>query len=337
MFDSKRNKFSRKRNSLLPNIPQTNPIEISILVLDDSTMMTVASVIDPLRAANRLAATQLFNWQVFSPTGEPVHLAGNFEIKSHGEFSSTTGGDYLIIVASFNHETHADRSLIQQLRQKAGTFKTICAVEAGTWILARSKIITNQRVTTHWEDIETISHRYPDLELVPDRYVTDKNIWTCGGASPALDMMLHLIEKEHGRIKALEVASVFIYDQMHASTVSQPSVSLGKMEYEEPRIGSAVRLMEKNIDSPKLISIIADRLNISTKSLEILFKRHLGITPAKYYIGLRLNAARKLILDSKLSILDISIQCGFDSQSSFSRSFKRQFGSSPVAFRNGLG
>jgi transcriptional regulator GlxA family with amidase domain len=313
---------------------QDIPIRISILILDESNMLTVASVVDPVRAANRLSAEQVFEWEICSPKGEPVKLTGNIEMKCQGAFSSAKGGDYLIIIASFNQDAHGDRSLVQELRRKASSYKTVCAVEAGTWILARSAIIKDQRVTTHWEDIEAMRHQYPSFNIVSDRYVTEENIWTCGGASPALDMMLHLIEKEQGRPRALEVASVFIYDQMHASTDSQPSVSLGKLEYAEPRIGAAVRLMEDNIEAPILIAIIAQRLQTSAKTLEVIFKKHLGQTPAKYYLGLRLSAARKLLLDSSLDILEISIQCGFASQSSFSRSFSQRFASSPSAMRS---
>ena len=312
---------------------QDTPITLSILILDESNMLTVASVIDPLRAANRLSAEQLFEWEIFSPKGDPVKLTGNIEMKSQGAFSSAKPGDYLIVIASFNQEAHADRSLVQEVRRKASRYKTVCAVEAGTWILARSAIIKNHRVTTHWEDIEAMQQQYPSLNIVPDRYVTDKNVWSSGGASPALDMMLYLIEKEQGRSRALEVASVFIYDQMHASTDSQPTVSLGKLEYAEPRIGAAVRLMEENIDTPILTSNIAKRLQISPKTLEVIFKKHLGQTPAKYYLGLRLSIARKLLLDSSLDILEISIQCGFDSQSSFSRSFSKRYGASPSLMR----
>jgi transcriptional regulator GlxA family with amidase domain len=277
---------------------QDIPIKISILILDESNMLTVASVIDPLRAANRLSAEHLFEWEIFSPKGGPVKLTGNIEMKGQAAFSSAKGGDYLIVIASFNQEAHGDRSLVLELRRKASSYKTVCAVEAGTWILARSAIIKDQRVTTHWADIEAKHQQYPSFTIVPDRYVADENIWTCGGASPALDMMLHLIEKEQGRPRSLEVASVFIYDQMHASTDSQPTVSLGKLEYAEPRIGAAVRLMEDNIDSPILISSISKQLQTSVKTLEFLFKKHLGQTPAKYYLGLRLGVARKILLDS---------------------------------------
>ncbi len=319
-----------------------SPANIDLLILDDATMLTVASVIDPLRAANRLSDKRLFNWNIHSPGGESIQLMGGFQIAANAAFASAGetaannagSADCLIIIASFNHHQHATPRLIQQIRKHAPRYAMICGVEAGPWLLARAGIVTRHRITTHWEDLEEIAQRYPDLTVLADRYVTDGKIWTCGGASPALDMMLKLIEMRHGRSIALEVASVFIYDQMHAATDSQPNLSLGRLENDEPRIARAVRIMEKNIDAPLPIAKIAAQIPVSVKMMEILFRRHLQITPAKYYLRLRLNAARKLLLDSRLSILDISIRCGFESQSSFSRCFRSRYGQSPSGLRS---
>jgi len=307
--------------------------EVSLLVLDDATMLTVASVLDPLRAANRLSRSNLFNWKIYSPGENSVRLVGDFEMRTAGSFHQSNAGDILIVVASFNQSRHADRRLLQALRRASSQFSIICGIEAGTWLLARAGIVQSHAVTTHWEDFESLSQTYPDLDVHHYRYVIDGKIWTCGGASPALDMMLKLIEKTVDKSLALQVASVFIYDQTHASTDLQPALSLGQLEVFEPRIAAAVRLMEDNIDSPLPVSAIARRAGISGKMLEILFKTHLDETPGRYYLRLRLMRARKLVLDTRLPIHDISIRSGFSSQSAFARSFKQAFGDSPSSLR----
>ncbi len=313
------------------------PIEISILVLDDSTMLTVASVIDPLRAANRLirhlADQPLYRWRIYSTKGGPVRLTGDFEIKAAGAFDEIDKGKYLILIASFNQEKNADRKMLQTLRRISGRFDAICAVEAGPWLLARAGLATRHRVTTHWEDFEELSQRAPDLEVVQDRFVIDRRIWTCGGASPALDMMLKLIELNHGKTLALEVASVFIYDQTHASSDPQPSLSLGRLETSEPRLAGAVRHMESNLEAPLAVSAIAARMRLSSKTLEIIFRQHLGMTPGAYYLRLRLIAARKMVLDTSLDMQEVSLRCGFNSLSAFSRSFRKNYGLSPLKLR----
>ena len=314
--------------------PSLNTTNITLLVLPDSTMMTVASVIDPLRAANRILSQKLFDWQITSPTGKPVKFAGDFELNVDCAFEEASRSDLLIVIASFNQDRHASKNLIQTLKSKTHLYDIICGVEAGTWLLARASIITHEKITTHWEDIELLAQKFPNLDVRNNRYIIDDKIWTCGGASPALDMMLHLIEQRCNITTALNVASVFIYDQAHKAHDQQPNLSLGRLEKLEPRIAEAVRMMEQTLDQPMLVSKIATKMNLSVKMLEILFRKHLDETPGNYYLQLRLQAAQKLTLDTKLSIQEIAVQTGFNSQSNLSRSFKNRYGQSPVQMRS---
>ena len=90
-------------------------------------------------------------------------------------------------------------------------------------------MLAGRRATTHWEDLEEFAARHPEATVVADRYVIDGRIVTAGGASPAFDLVLHLIRSRFGAAVALDVASVFVYDEAHAATDAQPLVSLGRL------------------------------------------------------------------------------------------------------------
>ena len=123
-------------------------------------------------------------------------------------------------------------------------------VEAGTWLLGRAGLLEGRAATTHWEDMEDFAAAFPDADVRPDRYVIDGPVFTTGGASPTFDLMLHLVRSRLGMAVALDVASVFIYDQARAATDAQPLVSLGRLEGYEPRLAQAIRLMEAHVDRP---------------------------------------------------------------------------------------
>ena len=312
----------------------TQPTRISILVLDESTMLTVASVIDPLRAANRLSGQKLFQWQLYAIDGNSITLSGGVQLHTDHHFSDADGGEVLIVVASFNQQANATAATVQSLHRIATRYRIICGVEAGTWLLIRAGLANGHRVTTHYEDFESIASRYPAIKLCVDRFVIDRKIWTCGGASPALDMMLELIRQSHGQSIALQVASVFIYDETHAAADPQPVQSIGKLAHSEPRMAKAIQLMETRIEEPLPVSAIASALSLSVRTIEKLFKKHLNQTPASYYVKLRLTVARKMVLDTPLRLQEISVRTGFHSQSSFSRAFKRHYRHSPASLRN---
>jgi transcriptional regulator GlxA family with amidase domain len=169
---------------------------------------------------------------------------------------------------------------------------------------------------------------------VPDRYVIDGPVFTTGGASPTFDLMLHLIRTRLGMATALDVASVFIYEQAHAGADAQPLVSLGRLDDYDPRLASAVRMMEATIDAPLTIAAIARRSGVTTRTLETLFQKAIGESPGAYFLRLRLSAARRLVRDSRIPLADIAARTGFSSAASFSRAFRKAFGTAPSALRH---
>lgn len=310
----------------------SNTQEVSIVVLSDSSMMSLSAVIDPLRAANRLSRLPLFNWKIISLDGDPIQLTCGVEIKADKALSVKDSGDLLFVIAGFDHALHASTKHIKTLAQIASKFKTICAIEAGTWVLAKAGIIRHQHVTTHWEDTEKLADKYPNLDVRNERYVIDGNIWSSGGAAPTLDMMLHYLRTTQNKSLAIDVASVFIYVDSSSATDAQ-TISLGRLQQHEPRLAKAIHIMEANLEETLSTGEIAQQVNLSVRMLELLCKKHLGITPGSYYLRLRLQAARKMVLDSNLSILDIALRCGFMSQSALSRAFMKRYATSPLKLR----
>lgn len=308
--------------------------KVSILVLPESSMMSLSSVIDPLRAANRLSRLPLFEWTIYSFSGEAIELTCGIKIAVDSALSQCDAGDIICVVAGFNHQKHVPVMGEVSLRRAAALHDLVISVEAGTWILAEASVIKNSRVTTHWEDLENLSFAYPQLQVLGQRYVIDGRIWSSGGASPTLDMMLHYLRISQTRSLALDVASAFIYHENATASDAQAIISLGRIRQAEPRLAKAISLMELSIEEPRKIVDIADAINLSTRSLELLSKKYLGLSPGNYYLRLRLQVGRRLLLNDSISIVDISVRCGFSSPAAFSRAFKNHFGSSPQAQRN---
>ncbi|MEO1612716.1 MAG: helix-turn-helix domain-containing protein, partial [Pseudomonadota bacterium] len=193
--------------------------------------------------------------------------------------------------------------------------------------------LDGRRATTHWEDLDAFAEAHPEIDVRPDRFVIDGTRFTTGGASPALDLMLHLVRARHGYAIALDVASLFIYDQSRAAEEPQPQVSLGRLGWREPRLREAVALMEGSLGDPLPTAEIARAVGCSPRRLEELFKARLGVGPYGYYLTLRLNAGRRLALETALTIAEIADVTGFSSASAFARAFRSRFGESPGAAR----
>ena len=311
------------------------PLKVTLLVFSGASIMCVASAVDPLRAANRIAGGKPFDFRLVSVTGEaPVTTCG-LPMAVAGRFDAAEPTDVLMVVAGFGTQNYATSTLLAGLRRAARTARACGGIEAGTWLVARAGLLEGRAATTHWEDMEDFSAAFPGVDVRPDRYVVDGPVFTSGGASPTFDLMLHLIRARLGMAVALDVASVFIYDQTRAATDAQPLVSLGRLDGYDARLAQAVRLMEAHIDQPLTIAAIARRAGVTARTLESVFRKSIGETPGAYYLRLRLSAARRLVVDTRVAMADIAGRTGFSSAAGFSRAFSKAFGEAPVRHRRG--
>lgn len=313
--------------------PERTPLTVTFLIFAGASIMCVASAVDPLRAANRIAGERHFDWRVVSTDGEwPVTTSG-LPIAVDGRFDASAKTDVLILVGGFGTRDLGTPSLNTAIRRMARSTRAVGGVEAGTWLLGHAGLLEGRKATTHWEDLEDFAAAFPGADVRPDRYVIDGSVFTSGGASPTFDLMLHLVRARLGMAVALDVASVFIYDQTRAATDAQPLVSLGRLDGYDPRLAQAIRLMESHVDRPLTVAAIARRAGVTPRTLELIFGRSIGETPGAYFLRLRLNAARRLVVDTGLPMADIAARTGFSSAAAFSRAFSRAFGSSPSHMR----
>ncbi len=317
--------------------PSPAPLSIGVLVLPQASILSVASTLDPLRSANRHLGREAFRWRVVSPNGAAVPLTCGLELPSAGTLREADGADALIVIAGFRQAEVATRPLIAALRRIAPRFRAIGGIDAGAWVLARAGLLDGHRATVHWEDLEDIAAANPRVEVVPDRYVISGARITAGGAAPASDLMLHLIRARHGAALALQVAGSFI---TVARDGAEPQVGaqFGGREARtnprrDPRVAAAIARMEARLDDPEPAAAVAAALGITARRLEGLFNADLGMGPGAYARDLRLQAARRMVTDTRHPLQEVALRTGFASQGAFSRAFKARFGLSPSQLR----
>lgn len=304
-------------------------LKVTLLVLPDASMMSLASVLDCMRASNRIASRTLFEWKIVTLDGNPAILTCGIPVAAQRKLCEVVEGDVLFVIAGFNQEKHVNKQQLKLIKQLSRGFHAVGGIEAGSWLLARCGLLDGKSATTHWEDQEEFAVQFPRVQLKADRFVIDENVFTTGGASPTFDFMLYLIRTRYGYPLALEVSSAFIYDGVHSATDTQPLVSLGMLENNEPRVAAAIQIMELHIDDTISVETIATQLNLSVRMLEYLFAQTLNLSPGAYYRRLRLQTARRMVVDTRLQLQEIAIRTGFNSLSAFSRLFKRYYQQSP--------
>ncbi|CAN7452734.1 GlxA family transcriptional regulator [Pararhizobium sp. LjRoot255] len=316
--------------------PKDETQHIDLLVLPETNLILVASVIEPLRAANRIAGKVLYDWEIFSPDGKAIETKSGIPIPVAGSFRPQKETAPLFVLSSYNWQAYTTAHLRMLLSQTARYREVMAGIESGSWMLAETSLLDNFSATTHWEDFEDFTAAYPQITMVRERFVIDGKRITTGGSLPTLDLMLELIRRQHSYSLALEVSRLFIYEQERTRGDLLQVPAIGNMRILDARVGAAVKLMEETVDAPLTLTRLAKRAGISARHLQDLFQETMGVAPHAHYLALRLNAARRKVIETRADFADIAAATGFNSSSAFSRSYRAHYRESPSETRRRL-
>jgi transcriptional regulator GlxA family with amidase domain len=306
-----------------------SPRVFSFFLVPNFSMMAFTAAVEPLRSANRMSGSQLYEWRVISKDGRPVAASNKLQVVADASIADVDQAEILLVCAGIDGHRYDDRQLLAWLRRIARQGGIVGSLCTGTHLLARAGLLNGYRCTIHWEDLESFADEHPELEVTDDIFEIDRNRITCSGGTAALDLMLHVITMDHGAELAGKVSEQFIHERIREAHDHQRMALQSRVGVSDPKLLSAIGEMEGNLEEPLPLPDIADAVGLSTRQLERLFKKHLGRTPSRYYRELRLHHARLMLMQGSASILSIALAAGFVSASHFSRRYREYFGRTP--------
>ncbi|WP_375698774.1 GlxA family transcriptional regulator [Pseudophaeobacter sp. TrK17] len=306
--------------------------QVDLLLFDDFSGHCLANTVEPLRAANTLAGRQIYAWRFLTLEGTPVTSSAGMEVNPHDQLAKCRG-DMLIAMPSYRYRPLATEAAKKSLRAAAGRYEVMAGFDAGAWLLAAAGLLDGRRATIHWEELAGFAEDFPQIDAQRLRHVQDGNRITCTGALAAFDLMMDLIGQAHGQALRLEVAALFMSPEV---TEAEPApLAIGSARNRS--VARALALMQANIEAPLSVMEIARQIGRNRKDLEQRMKAQLGATPQAIYRHLRLIQARKLVLETDLSIAEIALRSGYEDPSAMTRAYRAEFGVPPRQMRNSTG
>lgn len=312
---------------------EDRPYEIAILLVPKYSQLTLAALVEPLRMANTVADRPLYRWRLCSDQLDSVSSSSRFKLAIDHDISDVGKFDALFVLASYDVTNFISARLKTFLRKSARSGAVIGGFDAAPFLLAEAGLLDNHRATTHWDDLEDFRTRYSKIEVVPERYVIDRKRITTSGSLPSFDFVLEFIRQRNGLMLAMNVSGNFLYDQARPGSESQYMIATSLINTRFPKVTRVIKLMEQTLRSPMSVKQLALSVGLSERSLLRRFRRALDLTPQQYYRALRLDAARRLLDNSDLSVTEVAIACGFESRGAFSRAYRKTFGVSPSRHR----
>lgn len=317
-----------------PPPPDAPAHRIAVVLLPDFPLMAFSSVTEPLRAANRLSGRTLYQWDCLSLDGEPVSCSSGISLLCTGRVSDEVKYHSVFVCAGLPVSQDSLKPYHHSLWQHANRGAILGGVSSGSLVLASAGLLEGHQCTIHWEYILSFAESYPQLDIVDRLFVMDRKRYSCSGGTAAMDMMLAMIAGEHGNDLAADVASQFIHDRTRSADEHQRLAEDALNARQSVKMAAAIHLMRQHLDEPLAPHAIAERVNLSLRQLERLFRKHKQTTPQHYYLALRLDQARRYVLQTGRQLYDIAVAVGFVSQSHFSKCYRERFGLTPMQDRS---
>lgn len=315
------------------NIPRT----FGFFLVPGFAMLAFTSAVEPLRAANLLSGRELYRWLAISGDGRPVRASNGLQVVAEASLASLNGAagrlDDIVVCSGLDARRFDDKTALAWLRRAARNGARVGAVSDGAFILARAGLLNGYKCTIHWQCLPGFAETFPEIVADAELYCIDRNRFTASGGTAALDLMLHMVELDHGRDLAVAAAEQLLHERIRGDDDRQRMPLRVRLGLGHPKILEVIRLMEENLEDPLSCVELAEQSGMSTRQMERLFRKYLACTPRRYYLQLRLQRARRLLNESSLPVMEVALACGFVSPSHFAKCYREQYNQVPKSAR----
>lgn len=250
----------------------------------------------------------------------------------------TRGGealDTLLVAGGEGAEAATENPvLIEWVQQRAAQARRVASVCTGAFLLAAAGLLDGRRAATHWKYCTRLAQRFPSVRVEPDPiFLRDGPIWTSAGVTAGIDLALALVEEDLGRSVALAVARYLVVFLKRPGGQAQFSATLA-LQTAEDKFGTLHDWINSHVADDLSLSVLADQAGMSERSFSRHYAEATGQTPARAVERLRVEAARRLLSESRTPVKRIAQRCGFGSEETMRRSFVRLLAVTPQDYRD---
>ena len=318
------------------NAPEEQkPTNVTFVLLDNFSLISYASAIEPLRLANKALGHSHYCFANVSVDGGSVRSSNGSQVKCDASLSDMAFADLIVICSSDDVESiPLPKRLATTLRDLDRRGCQIAGICTGSYVLAKLGLLDGRACTIHWEYASIFSETFPEITLTQNLVEISARRLTCAGGTAPLDLMLHYLGTRHGAAVSGMIADLAIHHSKRENDRHQRLSIRDRLGVHDGTLLKSIQVMEENIEAPLSMEELAARAEASSRQIQRAFKTHNLPTPSRYYQNIRLDRARNLLRRTSMSVTEIVYACGFVSPSHFTRCYRGQFGICPHKDRN---
>ncbi len=312
-------------------------LRVAFVLTPRFTLTAFAGFVDALRLAaddGDRSRPLRCRWEVLGDA--PVRSSCGVIVEPTAPAELPDGIDYLVVVGGLLHGgQRVPPRCVALLKEAARRGVKLVGLCTGSFVLARAGLLDGHLACVSWFHREEFETEFPHCRVISNQmFVIDRDRLTCAGGTSVVHLAATLIERAMDRASAVKALRIMIEQQPLPSRTLQPEAVL-TLRSKDSLVHKAMLLIEQRLDDAGGIAELGDVLGIGRRQLERRFRADIGLSPAGYRQTLRLERGRWLLQNTDLSVMEIALQCGFESSASFARAVRRTFDAAPQALRAG--
>lgn len=312
---------------------QAAPRRFVFVLMEGFSLLSFASAVECLRIANRMSGRTLYTWAFTGDADDTVTCSAGSRFFLDFPLDELNRDDTVMLCGGADIQAATTKRLLSWVRREARRGLRMGGLCTAAYTLAKAGLLDGKRATIHWENHDSFNEEFDEVELTKSVFVVDGNRMTTAGGTSSIDLLLKLVADDHGERLANSVADQLIYSSIRTDQDTQRLSVPTRIGVRHPKLSQVIQMMEANIEEPISPSVLAREVGMSTRQLERLFRRYLNRSPKRYYMELRLQKARNLLMQTDMTVINVALACGFASPSHFSKCYRAHYNTTPYRER----
>jgi transcriptional regulator GlxA family with amidase domain len=312
------------------------PPLVLVVAYPEVQSLDVTGPVEVFAMANRLGGRPRYRVQLAGPDANPIETSSGLRLTPHRAIGAVREPVDTLVVAGGTGTPAAvgNDDLINHIARIARRARRVTSVCSGSFLLARAGLLDGRRATTHWSATAQLATLFPLVTVEPDPiFVRDGNVWTSAGVTAGMDLALALVDDDHGREVALEVARWLVLYLQRPGGQAQFSAHLEAQVASRQPLREVQSWVAEHLDGDLSVAALARRARMSVRNFSRAFRNEVGVTPADYVEAARVEAARRALETTREGLDAIARDCGFGTVATMHRAFRRRVQTTPAQYR----
>jgi AraC family transcriptional activator FtrA len=274
-----------------------------------------------------------YDFQVCAVEPGPIRAAGGITVQAPYAPELLALADTIVIPGWRDADELPPAALLDALRAAHARGARLCSICSGVFVLAAAGVLDGLRATTHWRYTEKLARRYPRIIVQQDDlYVDEGQVITSAGSAAGLDMLLHLVRRDHGARVGNLVAQRLVVAP-HREGGQAQFLPRPMAHDEQGRLSRLMDWLRAHPEQQHTVNSMAERAAMSARTLQRQFRDATGMGPIEWLTRERVAVAKDLLEVPGIPLAQVAERAGFGSEESLRHHFRRLAATSPGAYR----